>query len=86
MPQKDVTRQKYAKFSGDFAEQQPLLFHQRNLDDFDGRNGAVAVVGLDLGDAVDDIEALERFAEDGVLAVKLCAGTGILYDVELRAA
>ena len=51
--------------------------------DLDGPDGPVVAVGLDTGDAVDDVLASDDLAEDGVLPVQVLAVLGIHDHVEL---
>ena len=69
-----------------FAETQPSkivqLTNDSSPEDADVVDGAVVIVGLRLLDAVDDVEALGDFAEDGVLAVEV--GHTALLTVEVE--
>ena len=56
-----------------------------DADDPDGGQGMVIAVGLDMGDPVDDVEAADGFAEDGVFPVQVPAADGILDQIELGA-
>ena len=61
------------------------LFGGCDRNNFHFPDGAVAEVGSLGSDLVDDVQAVNHFAEDGVLTVEVLAALGILHNVELRA-